>query len=147
MPASFLPRKRALDQVLMTQPQPKEPIYDNKGQLDRITPYLLSGETLAAVYDCKGSGTGFIGITDRRVIFYDQGVVHKKRSMVSIPYHQVVAVASTDEGFVLPSSEVILITAAGKFSFEFRGAEKGHWVYRYIMNQILAQTQAQLVHQ
>jgi len=127
-----------------TQPQPKGPTYDNKAQLDRITPYIITGETLMAVYDCKGAGTGFVGVTDRRVIFYDQGVLVKKKSMVSIPYHQVIAVASADEGLIFQTSEIILITAAGKFSFEFRGAEKAHWVYRYVLNQILAQAHPQL---
>jgi hypothetical protein len=45
--------------------------FDNKGQHDRIVAYLIKGENLFAVYDCKGSGTGFVGITDQRVIFYD----------------------------------------------------------------------------
>lgn len=130
----------------MTQPQVQTvtPAFDDKKQLDRIVPYVIPGETLMAVYDCKGAGTGFVGVTDRRVIFYDQGVLFKKKSMVSIPYHQVIAVASADEGLVFQTSEIILITAAGKFSFEFRGAEKAHWVYRYILNQILSQAHPQL---
>lgn len=130
----------------MTQPQPQQPapVFDNKSQLDRIAAYVIPGETLKAVYDCKGGGTGFVGITDRRVIFYDQGILIKKKSMVSIPYHQVIAVASADEGMIFQTSEIILITAAGKFSFEFRGAEKAHWAYRYILNQILTQAHPQL---
>lgn len=111
--------------------------FDNKGQLDRIAPYVIAGETLMAVYDCKGAGTGFVGVTDRRLIFYDQGVMLKKKSMVSIPYHQVIAVAYADEGVVFQISEITLVTAAGRFSFEFRGADKAHWVYRYILQQIL----------
>lgn len=126
------------------QPQRQGPAYDDKKQLDRITPYIISGEELKAVYDCKGAGTGFVGVTDRRVIFYDQGVLSKKKSMVSIPYHQIIAVASADEGVIFQSSEIVLITAAGKFSFEFRGAEKAHWVYAYITGQILNQAHPQL---
>lgn len=131
----------------MTQPQPAQtqsPAFDKKDQLDRIVPYVIQGEVLKAVYDCKGGGTGFVGITDRRVIFYDQGIISKKKSMVSIPYHQVIAVSTADEGVIFQSSEVTLITAAGKFSFEFRGAEKANWVYRYIINQILTQAHPQL---
>lgn len=131
----------------MTQPvpaQPKLPAHDNKSQLDRVTAYLIPGEDLKAVYDCKGAGTGFVGITDRRVIFYDQGVLSKKKSMVSIPYHQVIAVSSADEGIIFQTSEIVLITAAGKFSFEFRGADKAHWVYRYVLNQVLTQAHPQL---
>lgn len=122
----------------------KPAVFDKKEQHDRIVAYVIPGERLVAVYDCKGAGTGFVGITDRRVIFYDQGIIAKKKSMVSIPYHQVIAVASTDEGLIFQSSEIVLITAAGKFAFEFRGADKAHWTYRYIMNQILTQAHPQL---
>jgi hypothetical protein len=59
--------------------------------------------------------------------------------MVSSPYHQIIAVSSADEGLIMQVSELVLITAAGKFSFVFRDAEKAHWTYRYIMNQILNQ--------
>lgn len=128
----------------MPQDPQTKAVYDDKKQYDRIVAYLIQGEELKAVYDCKGAGTGFVGVTDRRVIFYDQGTVIKKKTMISIPYHQVIAVASTDEGVIFQSSEIVLITAAGKFSFEFRGADKAHWVYSYINNQILGQAHPQL---
>jgi hypothetical protein len=126
----------------MTQPQ--GPVFDKLDQLNRIKPYLIEGETLKAVYDCKGAGTGFVGITDQRVIFYDQGILTKKKAMVSIPYHQVIGVASVDEGMVFKTSEITLMTAAGRFDFDFRGAEKAHWAYSYIMHQILTQAHPQL---
>lgn len=119
-------------------------VYDNKGQYDRMVPYIIPGETLKAVYDCKGAGTGFVGITDQRLIFYDQGVLTKKKTMVSIPYHQVIGVACADEGVIFRSAEIILLTAAGKFTFEFRGVDKAQWAYRYVMNQILNQVNPQL---
>ena len=46
-----------------------KPVYDSSKQLERIQQYVIDGETLVAVYDCKGGGTGFVGITDQRVIF------------------------------------------------------------------------------
>lgn len=119
-------------------------IYDDKSQLNRIQQYIIPGETLAAVYDMKGGGTGFVGVTDQRIIFYDQGRLTKKKSMVSIPYNQIVAVASADEGAFFKTSEVTIITGAGQFSFEFRGSEKAHWTYSYVMNQILNQATPQL---
>jgi hypothetical protein len=119
--------------------------YDNKSQYERIKAYGIPGEKLFAVYDCKGGGTGFVGITDQRVIFYDQGVLFKKKTMVSIPYNRVVGIASRDEGGVIfKTSEITLITAAGSFSFEFRGADKAHKAYQYMMNQILNQPHPQL---
>lgn len=119
-------------------------VYDNEGQYKRIVAYIIPGETLHAVYDCKGSGTGFVGITDQRLIFYDQGVLIKKKAMVSIPYNQVIGVASADEGVIFQTSQITLITAAGQFSFEFRGADKAHWAYQFILNQVLNQARPQM---
>ena len=121
-----------------------KPVYDNKSQFDRIAAYLIPGETLYAVYDCKGGGTGFVGITDQRIIFYDQGILFRHKAMVSIPYNQIVAVASADEGVIFKTSEISLITAAGKFSFEFRGSERAHWVYRFVLHQVLNQEKPQM---
>ena len=64
--------------------------------------------------------------------------------MVSIPYNQVIGISSADEGMIFHSSEITLITGAGRFSFEFRGADKAHKAYSYIMNQLLTQAQPQL---
>lgn len=124
--------------------QPQKPVFDKQDQYDRIVPYVIGGETLRAVYDLKGGGTGFVGVTDQRIIFYDQSFLTKKKAMVSIPYHQIIAVASADEGTIFKTSEITLITAAGKFEFEFRGSDKAHWVYSFIMNQILNQTHPQM---
>ena len=118
--------------------------FDNRSQLERIQAYLISGETLFAVYDCKGAGTGFVGITDQRIIFYDQGVFSKHKTMISIPYNQMVGLAAADEGFIFKTSEITIITGAGRFSFEFRGSDKAMAAYRYVMNQILNQPHPQL---
>jgi hypothetical protein len=114
-----------------------QPVFDKQDQLARIQAYVIQGETLHAVYDLKGGGTGFVGITDQRIIFYDQGFITKKKSMVSVPFHQIIAVASADEGMIFKTSEITLVTAAGRFDFEFRGADRAHWVYAFIMHQIL----------
>lgn len=121
----------------MTDQNPPPVKYDIENQYQRITPYILAGETLEAVFDCKGGGTGFVGITDQRVIFYDQGRLVKKKSMVSIPYGRIIAVSVADEGKIFKSGELMIITAAGNFSFEFRGTDKGRWTYEYITTQIL----------
>jgi hypothetical protein len=117
--------------------------YDIQSQFDRVKQYIIEGETLHAVWDCKGGGSGFVGVTDQRVIFYDQGMLSKKKSMVSIPYNQVIGVSSADEGTFFKTSEITLLTAAGRFEFEFRGADKAHWTYHFIMNQILNQSNPQ----
>lgn len=48
------------------------PIYDKKEQLEKIDSGRLPGETIYAVFDMKGGGTGFLGITDKRIIIYDK---------------------------------------------------------------------------
>ena len=40
--------------------------------------------------------------------------------------------------------EITLLTAAGRFTFQFRGSDKAHMAYRYIMKQILNQAHPQL---
>jgi hypothetical protein len=128
----------------MNPPERHVPAYDIESQLKRIQAYLVPGETLMAVFDCKGGGTGFVGITDRRLIFYDQTFITGKKAMVSIPYNQIVGVASADEGVIFQTSEITLITAAGNYTFEFRGADKAHWAYTYIINQLITQANPQL---
>jgi hypothetical protein len=117
--------------------------YDHKAQLDRIKAYLIPNETLRAVFDCKGGGTGFVGITDQRIIFYDQVFLVNRKAMISIPYHRVIGVASEDEGVIFTTSTITVITSAGNFTFEFWGADKAHWAYSFIMNQILNQAAPQ----
>jgi hypothetical protein len=127
-----------------TTPSAPKILFDRQDQLQRVQAYVIPGETLVAVFDCKGAGTGFVGFTDQRLIFYDQAFLTKKKSMVSIPYNNIVGVASTDEGMIFTTSEITLLTAAGNYTFQFRGSDKAHMAYRYIMKQILSQAHPQL---
>ncbi len=112
--------------------------YDNKGQLDRIQSLLVSPEILYAVFDLKGGGSGFVGVTDRRLIFMDQGVIRKKKSLVSLPYSKVTAVASEDSGGIVFGTSVLTVLAGSReFDFEFRSNEKAHRAYQLIMWNIL----------
>ena len=58
---------------------------------------MVPGEALYAVYDCKGAGTGFIGITDRRIIFYDKRFMRKMKAMVTVPHGQIAGISSEDK--------------------------------------------------
>jgi hypothetical protein len=129
---------------MTTAPVNMNVVYDREDQYMRVLAYLIPGETLFAVYDCKGAGTGFIGVSDQRILFYDQGTLIKNRSMVSIPYNQVVVVAATDEGVVFQSCQLTISTAAGKFDYQFTSPEKARWVYQFINSQILGQSNPQL---
>jgi hypothetical protein len=120
--------------------------YDNKSQYDRISALIVQGEILYAVLDEKGRGTGFVGITDRRLIFMDQGYIRKKKTLVSLPYSQITAVASEDTGgFVFGTSQLIVIAGSREWDFEFRSNEKAHRAYTLIMWNLLQNERAGLL--
>jgi hypothetical protein len=70
-----------------------EPVFDNKGQYKQIESGLLDGEQIIAVYDAVGVGTGFIGLTTRRVIVQDNSFVGKRVAITSIPYSKIHSVS------------------------------------------------------
>jgi len=118
-------------------------IFDKQEQLDKIWDWIVEGETLYAVYDCKGTGTGFVGITDRRLIFYDKRFLGKKKAMVSVPYSQIAAISSEDKsnlltgrGFFSSSNIGVHTTGNAYYEFEFRGADKAHEAYQFILTHL-----------
>jgi hypothetical protein len=68
-------------------------VFDKQDQFDKIISGLLQGQRVIAVFDAIGSGTGFIGVTDKRVILQDNPFVGKKIALTSIPYGRVTAVS------------------------------------------------------
>lgn len=112
--------------------------FDDKNQVQRIQAMLVQPEILYAVFDLKGGGSGFIGITDRRLIFMDQGMIRKNRSLVSIPYSKISAVASEDSGGIVFGTSVLAVyTGARELNFQFRSNEKAHRAYQFIMWNLL----------
>ena len=120
-------------------------IVDKKDQLEKIESVCLPGETIRAVFDNKGRGTGFLGITDKRIIFFDKEFLKGKKAIVSVPYSRITAVASEDnkgvfikKGFLV--SDVLTIDPMGMEpkTFEFRGGEKAHLAHNIIMEYLLA---------
>lgn len=119
-----------------------EVVFDKREQLEKIREVLLQGERVEAVFDLKGAQTGFVGLTDRRLIIYDKAFLGGRRAMVSIPYKHIVALGSEDEGGLLtPSqlvgSKLVVQTAARNIEMEFRGREKAHWAYQVILHRML----------
>ena len=117
---------------------------DKKDQLERIEGVCLPDETIRAVFDLKGAGTGFIGLTDKRIIFYDKAFMKEKKALVSIPYTRIASVASEDnKGFFIRSgffvSDTLSIQPIGlePKTFEFRGGEKAHQAHNIIMEHLL----------
>ena len=121
----------------MTMPHP-EPIYDRKNQLHQVQSALLPGERLYAVYDAKGVGTGFIGLTDRRLIIADKSFVGRAVALVSMPYRSVAAVAVISNakftGNFFSTSAIIVSSAGGvHHEIEFRGEDKARHAHDFIL--------------
>jgi hypothetical protein len=117
--------------------------FDNKAQLDRIMPMVNPPEILYAVFDLKGGGTGFVGITDRRLIFMDQRVIRKKKMIVSLPFSKITAIASEDSGgFIFGTSSLLIIAGSREFDFDFRSNDKAHRAYQLIMWNLLQNERA-----
>ncbi|MDY6908034.1 MAG: PH domain-containing protein [Chloroflexota bacterium] len=118
-------------------------VVDKKEQLEKIEDYCLPQEEVHAVFDLKGIGTGFVGITNKRVIFYDKAFRRKQKAMVTVPYSRVHAVSSEDDtgrlikrGF-FASSKLTLHAGDDSFEFEFRGGDKAHRAYMLVMEHLL----------
>ena len=119
-------------------------VVDKKEQLQKIESICLPDETIRAVFDVKGAGTGFLGITDKRIIYYDKAFLKSKKALVSIPYSRIASVASEDnKGFLIKKgffvSDILTINAIGlePKTFEFRGGDKAHRAHNIIMEHLL----------
>lgn len=115
------------------------PEFDKQDQVDQITPWLLPGETLHAVFDCKGSGTGFVAVTAKRLMFYDKAFLGKRKALTSVPFSRINSVSSVDEGRGLmgATSELVVKSGTDSFEFEFRGGDKAARAYALIMRELL----------
>jgi hypothetical protein len=113
--------------------------FDKKEQLDKITPWILDSEKLYAVYDLKGAGTGFVAITNKRLVFYDKAPMRKKKALTSVPFSKINAVSSIDAGGFLTksTSELTVRSGSEEYEFEFWGADKAQRAYSLIMKELL----------
>lgn len=117
------------------------PVFDRQEQLDKIVAGLLSGEHIIAVYDAIGVGTGFIGITNLRIVLQDNSFVGKKVALTSVPYNRINAVSFVSNKSFLGrfASTGSIAVAAGHQTYEvdFRGDEKAKHAHDTILWHIL----------
>jgi hypothetical protein len=115
-------------------------VYDRKEQLQQIQSGLLPGEQVIAVYDAIGAGTGFIGLTDRRVIIQDKSFVGKKIAITSIPYSKITSVSVVSNrswaGQFFSTGAIAINVGTHVYEMEFRGDEKSHHVHHLILQRI-----------
>lgn len=117
------------------------PAFDKQEQFDRIRAGLIADEKILAVFDAIGVGTGFIGITDRRVILQDNSFVGKKVALTSVPYNRVNAVSFVSNKSMLgkfASTSDIAVSAGGQtYEVSFRGDDKAKYVHDTILWHML----------
>ena len=127
----------ALSVGLMTTTNAK---YDRKEQLRQIESGLLQGEEVIAVYDAIGAGTGFIGVTNRRVIVQDKSFVGKKVAITSIPYGKITSVSVVSNkswgGSFFSTGSIAINVGTHTYEVEFRGSDKAHHVHNVVLHYI-----------
>ena len=123
-----------------TEQQP-EVVFDFAQQRDAVAAGLLPGERLVAVLDASGTGTGFLGLTDSRVLLQDRSLVGGKTTLVSVPYSRVTSVglvSDSNVGIEALSSSTIAITLSGAVhQVSFRGADKARYAHDTILWHVL----------
>lgn len=112
--------------------------FDKQEQLDYVKQGLMPKETLHAVYDAIGVGTGFIGLTDQRVIIQDNSFIGKRVAITSIPYGNVTSVSVVSNKSILGSffsgGTIVIHVAAQTYEMTFRGEHKGTHVHRLLLH-------------
>lgn len=115
--------------------------YDKRDQWDKIQAGLLRGEQLLAVYDCTGTGTGFVGVTDKRVVLQDNSFIGKQEAVTSLPYKNIQSVSFVSDKSMFgkfASSSTIAISAGGTVrEATFRGEDKAKYIHDTILQHIL----------
>jgi hypothetical protein len=114
-------------------------VFDHKSLVQQIVPWLLAGERLYAVFECKGGSAGFIAITDQRLLFHDKTVGRRRRGLTTLPYSRILSVSTVDEGRgpFGPTTELLVRTASDELEFAFRGGDRTHRAYQFIMMALL----------
>jgi hypothetical protein len=114
--------------------------FDKPDQLRQIESGLLEGERILAVYDAIGVGTGFIGLTDRRVIIQDKSFVGKKVAITSIPYSKITSVSVLSNkswaGAFFSTGSIAIHVGAQTYEVDFRGSDKTQHVHNVILHYI-----------
>ncbi|MGH3950824.1 MAG: PH domain-containing protein [Pseudonocardiaceae bacterium] len=111
--------------------------HDRPEQLQQVQSGLLEGETLLAVYDAIGAGTGFLGLTNHRVIIQDKSFVGKKVAITSIPYSRITSVSVVSNkswaGTFFSTGSIAIHVGTQTYQVDFRGDQKSHHAHNVIL--------------
>jgi hypothetical protein len=113
-------------------------IVDNKVHYDSVKGVLVEGETLDAVFDVKGAGTGILGISSKRLILGDKAVPNDLGHITSVPYSRVYWLHCEAGGGLLGggSSKLIVEAAGAKIELELKGRDKARQAHDLIFRRL-----------
>lgn len=124
----------------MTATTPAEPIFDKPDQMEKVRAGLMQGEQLFAVFDGIGAGTGFIGLTDRRIVLQDNSFIGKKQAVTSVPYRFISAVSFVADksmfGKFYSTSSIAVCAGDTTYEVQFRGEDKAKYAHDLILWRI-----------
>lgn len=109
--------------------------FDKREQYDQVAAGLLQDERLLAVYDCKGLGADFVGVTSFRVVHQDKSAIGGRAAAVSVPYSRVTSVAfAMDKNVLTRSTSTVRVSySGGAIDAEFYGPEKAKYVHDTVL--------------
>lgn len=111
--------------------------HDRPEQLQQIQQSLIQGEEIYAVYDCIGVGTGFVGVTNLRVILQDKSFVGGKTAVTSIPFKSIRSVSMLANKSMLgkfaATSSIAIETGGTPKEADFRGDDKARHIHDLIL--------------
>jgi hypothetical protein len=111
--------------------------HDKLEQLQKVQQGLIQGEQIYAVYDCIGTGTGFVGVTNLRVILQDNSFVGGKSAVTSLPVRSISAVSFVSDksmfGRFFASATVAIASGSTVREATFRGDDKAKHIHDTIL--------------
>ena len=111
--------------------------HDKAEQLEKVQAGLLEGERIVAVYDCTGAGTGFLAVTDLRVIIQDKSFVGGRTAVTSLPVRSISSVSFVADksafGRFLTSATVAFTVGSSTHEATFRGEDKARHVHDTVL--------------
>ncbi len=109
--------------------------YDKKEQYDQVVEGLLPDEVVLAVFDCQGLGAGFVGVTDRRIVYQDKAAIGGESAVTSVPYRAVSSVSfAADRNVIKTSTSTVIVSySGGVLQATFRGADKARYIHDTVL--------------
>ena len=115
----------------------RRPVFDKQDQFDKIATNPFTGESVIAVYDAIGAGSGFLGLTNIRVIIQDNSFIGGKMALISVPYKNVASVGFVSDksmmGKFFSSSSISFFAGAREYRVDFRGEQKALHAHNVIL--------------